>query len=421
MQATRRDATSFVGMAIFLGGWTMTFAALLFVWADLRLAAGAWPPDGEPRAPLVYPAVATLLMAVSSWSLARGRMRATLALGVAFLAVQVSGWVALWRAGVTPSSGRYGSLLYTFCAFHALHVVVGLIGLVAARASRRNWRMFWHYVGAVWLVLFAALYLAGCTNDHPFTQPLVMPGRTVDAATLNRGRDAYQQYCRPCHGERGDGRGFSSPGLRPPPRDFSQALFKFGHTKDAMLPPDAELARIVRLGLNGTGMLPWDVPDHELDPLLQYIKTFSPRWRTEPQVAAITTSPDPWGAARADEAVKRGDDLFHKGAGCARCHENRELKVTDYCLRWKPGYKSLDERECEQNVQELPPDLACDPLRSVHKGTELTDLYRTIAAGIGGASMPTFKGALPEDDLWALAYYVARLHQTGCMRSRTGQ
>src|SRR3954466_10118772 len=104
MQATRRDATSFVGMAIFLGGWTMTFAALLFVWADVRLSAGAWPPDGEPRAPLVYPAAATVLMAVSSWALARGRMRATIALGVAFVAVQAGGWVALYRAGVTPSS-----------------------------------------------------------------------------------------------------------------------------------------------------------------------------------------------------------------------------------------------------------------------------------------------------------------------------
>ncbi|MDB4969865.1 MAG: hypothetical protein JWN44_5554, partial [Myxococcales bacterium] len=381
MQAARRDATSFVGMAIFLGGWTMTFAALLFVWADVRLSGGGWPPDGEARAPLVYPAVATLVMAASSWALARGRMRATLVLGVGFLAVQVCGWVALWRAGVTPSSGRYGSLLYTFCAFHALHVVVGLVGLVAARATRRNWRMFWHYVGAVWLVLFAALYLAGCSNDHPFTQPMALPGRTVDAATLNRGRDAYQQYCRPCHGERGDGRGYSSAGLRPPPRDFTQALFKFGHTPIPALPPDAELARIVRRGLNGTAMLPWDVPDHELDPLLQYVKTFSPLWRTQPPGEAIVPSPDPYGAARAAEAAAHGDEVFHKTAQCARCHESHELRDSpEFCLRWKPGYKTIEERECEQPVRQVPPDLACDPLRTIYKGTELVDLYRVIAA-----------------------------------------
>src|SRR5690242_11758835 len=97
-EATRRQATSFVGMAVFLGGWTMTFAALLFVWADVRLTAAAWPPDGEPRAPLTYPAVATVLMAASSWTLARRRTGATVALGLAFLGVQLAGWAALWRS-----------------------------------------------------------------------------------------------------------------------------------------------------------------------------------------------------------------------------------------------------------------------------------------------------------------------------------
>jgi heme/copper-type cytochrome/quinol oxidase subunit 3 len=412
-EATRRQATSFVGMAIFLGGWTMTFAALLFVWADVRLTAGAWPPDGEPRAPLYYPAVATVLMAASSWTLARRRTGATVALGLAFLGVQLAGWAALWRSGVTPSSGRYGSLLYTFCAFHALHVLVGLGGLVAARASLGSWRMFWHFVGAVWLVLFAALYLAGCAEEHPFAQPLQLGGRVVDAATLNRGRDAYQQYCRPCHGERGDGRGFSALGLRPPPRDFTQALFKFGHVPIGELPPDAELARIVRRGLNGTAMLPWDVPDAELDALLQYIKTFSPVWRTQAPGAPIEPSPDPFGTARAAEAVARGDKLFQQT--CANCHVRRELKNTEFCLQWKP------DGECAQPVRVLPPDLGCDTLRTVHPGSELSDIYRIIAAGIGGSGMPTWKGALPEEDLWALTHYVRSLRQAGCMPSRTGQ
>ncbi|MDB4971110.1 MAG: Cytochrome c class, partial [Myxococcales bacterium] len=83
--------------------------------------------------------------------------------------------------------------------------------------------------------------------------------------------------------------------------------------------------------------------------------------------------------------------------------------------------KTIEERECEQPVRQVPPDLACDPLRTIYKGTELVDLYRVIAAGIGGSGMPTWKGALPEDDLWSLAYYVVKLRQTGCKVSRTGQ
>jgi heme/copper-type cytochrome/quinol oxidase subunit 3 len=408
-ELTRRERTSFVGMAVFLGGWTMLFCALLFVWADVRLSAGAWPPDGEARAPLVYPAVATVLIAASSWMLARRRVRATVALGLAFVAVQLAGWVALWRSGVTPSSGRYGSLLYTFCALHALHVVVGLGGLVLTRRGERNWRLFWHFVGAVWLVLFSVLYLAGCADERP-------PAR---------GRVAYEQYCRPCHGENGDGKGYSSIGLRPPPRDFTQGLFKFGRTRIPSLPTDHELERVVRNGLNGTAMRPWGVSDRELGDVVQYLKTFSPRWKTEPPGEPIVPSPDPFGDAGAAEAVRQGDALFHGSAGCAKCHENRRLMRTEFCLRWKPGWKSLDERDCDLWVQELPPDLACDPLRAIWLPTELVDLYRTIASGIGGALMPTFKGALPETELWALAYYVRSIRtpeaQTGCKLSRTGQ
>ncbi|MCU1279822.1 MAG: Cytochrome c class, partial [bacterium] len=328
-------------------------------------------------------------------------------LGVAFVVVQLAGFTALWRSGVTPSSGRYGSLVYTFCALHALHVVVGLGGLVLARATQRNWRLFWHFVGGVWLVLFLVLFVAGCSDS------------------TTRGRAAYQQYCRPCHGENGDGLGYSSLGLRPPPRDFTQALFKFGHTPAPSLPPDSELKRIIRHGLNGTAMLPWDVSDRELDDVVQYIKTFSPLWQTEKQGEPIVPSPDPFGEARVAEAVKHGDKVFHE-KGCGSCHERRELKVTEYCLRWKPGWKTLDQRvDCELPVKELPPDLRCDPLRAVYPGTELVDLYKTIGAGIGGAGMPAWKGVpgFSEEDLWGVAYYVRSLrgNPAGCSLSRTGQ
>ena len=54
----------------------------------------------------------------------------------------------------------------------------------------------------------------------------------------------------------------------------------------------------------------------------------------------------------------------------------------------------------------LPPDFTFTPLRS---GETLPDIYRSIAAGIGGTAMPTWKNVLPEADLWALAHYVASL------------
>lgn len=277
----------------------------------------------------------------------------------------------------------------------------------------------------------------GCGADHPFHEPVKLGGVMTSPETLNHGRDGYQQYCRPCHGENGDGKGYSSIGLRPPPRDFTQGLFKFGHVAAPALPPDDELIKIVRGGLHGTAMLPWEIPDGELLAILQYVKTFSPRWQAEEPGKVIEVSADPFGDAKKADAVALGKKLYHAKAQCSGCHPAfitheelfnitkemsgagqtefsaemymSQLKETEYCLEWKPGWKKLDERECAKTVKVLPPNFTRDNLRTVHPGTELNDLYRTVAAGIGGANMPTWKGALKEDELWGLVYYVKSL------------
>src|SRR5437016_6029942 len=130
------------------------------------------------------------------------------------------------------------------------------------------------------VALLLPLAAIGC--EKRFQQPMKLGGQEVSAEVLNQGKDAYSQYCRPCHGENGDGRGYSSIGLRPPPRDFTQGLFKFGGVAIPGLPPDSELMRIVKGGLHGTAMLPWEVPDKELSAILQYVKTFAPqKWGQE--------------------------------------------------------------------------------------------------------------------------------------------
>jgi len=279
----------------------------------------------------------------------------------------------------------------------------------------------------LWLSL---LLLAGCSRDtRPFKAPLKLAGKMVSAETLNLGRTSYLQYCRACHGDEGKGDGPSSPGLRPPPRNFTQGEFKFGGVLDQKLPRDEDLARIVKSNLHGTAMVGWQVPDHELDAILQYIKTLSDAWKEDDAVGEpVVPAPDPWGPAKEDQAIARGRLVYHGYAQCLNCHPAyatpEEISAASQLLNGHPttdfrpdmflselkpsDYTAPDGK----TVQLLPPDFLINPVRTIQPGTELTDLYRILVAGVTGAAMPAWDPqVLPEktSDMWALAYYVRSL------------
>ena len=130
------------------------------------------------------------------------------------------------------------------------------------------------------LVLAAAACSRAAAGPPPFTGPVTLGGRAVPAAALERGRGVYTQYCRPCHGDAGDGKGTAAAGLMPPPRDLRLGVYKFAAVSAGQLPRDADFARTIRQGLHGTAMQAWQVPDAELDDLIQYVKSFAPRWRS---------------------------------------------------------------------------------------------------------------------------------------------
>ncbi len=126
-------------------------------------------------------------------------LTATLVLGVAFLAMQLVNWLALKgqldrslnavrplaRIGYSPNGGlskadaalvEHHVLLvafYMFTILHAIHVIAGLIPLlvvtIAAHRGKysRNYHpgiryivIYWHFLDAIWLVIFATLLMA---------------------------------------------------------------------------------------------------------------------------------------------------------------------------------------------------------------------------------------------------------------------
>jgi heme/copper-type cytochrome/quinol oxidase subunit 3 len=180
------DATAWLGMLLFLGSWTMLFAALFAAYGVLRLRSPGWPPPDQPALPLLLPGANTLALMASSVALQsalrsarEGRAAgvlpaaaAALALGVVFLAGQAALWTGLWRAGLRPEGGPFPSVFYGLTVFHALHVLVGLVGLgwLVARAAKasfgparhlglRLWCGYWHFVGAIWVLLYLTVFV----------------------------------------------------------------------------------------------------------------------------------------------------------------------------------------------------------------------------------------------------------------------
>lgn len=300
-------------------------------------------------------------------------------------------------------------------------------------------------------VLLALVTLAACKDDPQFKGPLKLPqpdGSVVEVpeAVVRRGLVVYQQHCSACHGV--DGRGPPPGGqyLTPVPRAFTQGLFKFGDVAAGELPRDEALARTIRRGLHGTPMTGWALPDADLHAVIQAIKTFSPRWTSEPVGRPLPVTTDPW-EGRETEARARGEALFHVSgaghAGCATCHaaylpRARLIALTQAATGRTPTSFSKDlyapvprasdfartldaQGQAASTVPVIVPDFLSDRLKTVwpqgkvvdgrtyDAATQRMDLYRVIAGGVGGTSMPTWQGALSEESLWALTHYVQGL------------
>jgi len=161
----------------------MLFGALFAAYFVIRSESGGWPPNGQERPELILPGLNTLLLLSSSvtmqWavrSIGRGAvatmrraLRVTLLLGSIFILVQGYEFAT---NGFGLDAGVFGSTFYTLTGFHGAHVLAGLgfMAIVATRArhglisAERHTAVeaasyYWHFVDAVWVVLFSTLYV----------------------------------------------------------------------------------------------------------------------------------------------------------------------------------------------------------------------------------------------------------------------
>ena len=269
----------------------------------------------------------------------------------------------------------------------------------------------------VLLLVYVGL-LGSCTKKDFREDIIVAGGKYVSAATLNKGKEIYTEYCMACHGVKGDGRGVASKGMKVPPRDFRLGLIKFGDTLVGELPHDEAIFKTLKEGLEGTAMLPWDLSHGQMDAVWQYIKTFSPQtWvgKDKKLGERVSLTKDPYGLARKNSAIVKGREVYHITASCQTCHRayvtpeelnQMSLKIDGEVAEWDEEFYRLKPQESEYEAMTLPPDFTWDSIRSAKSIEELA--FR-IAAGVGGTTMPGWKETVEDEEIWAVAYYVKHL------------
>ena len=269
-------------------------------------------------------------------------------------------------------------------------------------------------------IVFLPFLLSACLSDTFYEDKTFAGGEYVTAKELNLGRRLYTEYCISCHGVKGDGKGVAAKGMAIPPRDFTLGIIKFGDVLSGDLPHEESIFQSLEHGLNGTAMLPWDLSLQQKRALWRYIKTFAPDvWEGKDKTLGerIVPPPDPFSLARQNAAIKQGRKVYHVTASCQTCHrayvsapefQRMTRELNGEAEQPDEEFYQLKIQESDHGYKTLPPDFTFHPLRSI-RGTNLTDLYIRIAAGIGGTTMPPWKDSLESQEIWALSYYMQHL------------
>lgn len=171
----KAEGTLWLGTVLGLAAWSMFFASLSFAVGWYRMRE-PWP---TLPVSLLGLSLTGLLLVAGSAVLHLGLRRrdspwparSALALGLGFLSLQAL-WMhqAWWTEHVRiPEGGVSASVFHGLTALHALHVLGVTSGLFLVcwrhmrgadvRASLRRHVLGWHFVTAMWVLLFVAVYL----------------------------------------------------------------------------------------------------------------------------------------------------------------------------------------------------------------------------------------------------------------------
>jgi cytochrome c oxidase subunit III len=179
---TLRENQLRLALWMFLATVAMLFAAFTSAyivrrsgsdWRHVALPPILWINTALLAASSVFVEVANARGLRRQWNHATSALIVAVLFGLAFLAGQVAAWQQLVAIGVYVPTTPHSSFFFMLTGAHALHIVAALTVLLwclamtrRATMNPRSWstkmdlcRTFWHFLGGVWLFLFALVSL----------------------------------------------------------------------------------------------------------------------------------------------------------------------------------------------------------------------------------------------------------------------
>ncbi len=172
---------AYLGLKVLLAVVAVIFSLLVVTYAG-RMGLGDWRPLHEPW--LLWPNTAVLILSSIAlhWAVMNARrgdidglrtgMLAGGALVAVFLVGQLAAWQQLLTLGYYASENPANAFFYLITGLHGLHLLGGLVawartmgklrrGYEIARlgASVELCAIYWHFLLAVWLIVFALMLL----------------------------------------------------------------------------------------------------------------------------------------------------------------------------------------------------------------------------------------------------------------------
>jgi DMSO reductase family type II enzyme heme b subunit len=210
---------------------------------------------------------------------------------------------------------------------------------------------------------------------------------------VQAGKQVYTHKCAQCHGDDGKGTGPAADTVFPKPRDFTRGVYKIRTTPSGTVPTDDDLFRSITNGLPGTSMPGWSVlPERDRRLVVQYIKTFSEKFR-EPPPTPITVPAEVPSSA---ESIARGQELY-RDAECWQCHGDEG----------RGDGPSLPDLKDDWDHPIWPANLTkCWNFRG---GSTRQDIFRAFMTGLSGTPMPSYADIFEPEQAWDLTNYVRSL------------